>query len=167
MYKIVGADQREYGPVTAGELRQWIADGRADAQTLTQAEGSTEWKPLGTFPEFADAFAAPLAAISYPPAPPSFQPVTQFQQRERTNGMAVAGLVLAILGLFICCGPLFSTLGLIFSCLSLNQINQDASQRGRSLAIAGIILSICGYLLFIGLISTRVFRPGFRRRGFL
>jgi hypothetical protein len=163
MYKIVGADQKEYGPVTAGELRQWIADGRADAQTLTQAEGSTEWKPLGTFPEFA----APPAAISYPPAPPSFPPVKPFPQRERMNGMAVAGLVLAILGLFICCGPLFSTLGLVFSCLSLNQINQDASQRGRSLAIAGIILSICGYLLFIGLISTRVFRPGFRRRRFL
>ncbi|HWY75491.1 MAG TPA: DUF4190 domain-containing protein [Verrucomicrobiae bacterium] len=160
MYKIVGADQKEYGPVTAGELRQWIADGRADAQTLTQAEGSTEWKALGTMPEFAGAFAVP-------PAPPSFAPVTPISQRERTNGMAVAGLVLAIFGLFLCCGPLFSTLGLIFSCLSLNQINQDASQRGRSLAIAGIILSICGYLLFIGLISTRVLRPGFRRRRFL
>jgi Domain of unknown function (DUF4190)/GYF domain 2 len=157
MYKIVGADQKEYGPVTAGELRQWIAEGRADAQTLTQAEGSTEWKPLGTIPEFAGAFVSPSA-------PPSFPTGAQSLQRERTNGMAVAGLVLAIFGLFLCCGPLFSTLGLVFSCLSLNQINQDASQRGRSLAIAGIILSICGYLLFIGLISTRVLRPGFRRR---
>ena len=31
MYKILGADQKEYGPVTAEELRIWIAQGRAAA----------------------------------------------------------------------------------------------------------------------------------------
>jgi hypothetical protein len=46
MYKIIGADGREYGPVTADQLRNWIAEGRATAQTRAQAEGSAQWKPL-------------------------------------------------------------------------------------------------------------------------
>jgi len=53
MYKIIGADGREYGPATAGQLRQWIAEGRANAQTPTLAPGAPEWKPLGVLPEFA------------------------------------------------------------------------------------------------------------------
>jgi hypothetical protein len=54
MYKILGIDGHEYGPVTAEQLRQWIREGRANAQTKAQAEGATEWKPIFAFPEFAD-----------------------------------------------------------------------------------------------------------------
>ena len=57
MYKIVGADGREYGPATAGQLWQWIAEGRANAQTPALAPGAPEWKPLGALPEFAEHFA--------------------------------------------------------------------------------------------------------------
>jgi len=55
MYKIIGADQKEYGPVTSDQIRQWIAEGRANAQTLARAEGADELKPLSAFPEFAGA----------------------------------------------------------------------------------------------------------------
>ena len=77
MYKIIGADQKEYGPVTAEQLRQWITEGRADGRTLVQAEGGA-WKPLSTFPEFADTRPAqPSAAPPRPAgqAPPSFGPI--------------------------------------------------------------------------------------------
>ena len=56
MYKIIGADGKEYGPVTTEQLRQWITEGRSNAQTQVQSEGGTEWKPLGTLPEFAETF---------------------------------------------------------------------------------------------------------------
>lgn len=59
MYKIIGADGREYGPVTGEQLREWISTGRANLQTKAQREGATEWKPLSDFPEFAGAAAAP------------------------------------------------------------------------------------------------------------
>ncbi len=52
MYKIIGVDQKEYGPVTAEQLRQWISEGRVNAQTQVCLEGTQEWKPLGMFPEF-------------------------------------------------------------------------------------------------------------------
>lgn len=68
MFKIIGGDQRPYGPVSADQLRQWIAEGRADARTLAQAEGSTDWRPLSTFAEFAELFPAePSPSPSQPP----------------------------------------------------------------------------------------------------
>jgi TM2 domain-containing membrane protein YozV len=58
MYKIIGVDGREYGPVTPEQLREWVTAGRANGQTRAQAEGSTEWRPLCTFAEFAWLAAA-------------------------------------------------------------------------------------------------------------
>jgi len=58
MYKIIGADRVEYGPVSAEQIRQWLAEGRADSQTKVRGEGSEEWKPLAEIPEFAATFLA-------------------------------------------------------------------------------------------------------------
>ncbi len=51
MFTILGADGKEYGPVTAGKLHEWIAGGRANLQTKARRDGETEWKTLGDFPE--------------------------------------------------------------------------------------------------------------------
>jgi uncharacterized protein DUF4339 len=66
MFKIIGGDQKEYGPVSAEDVRRWIAEHRLSAQSLVQAEGTLEWKPIATFPEFAQALAD--LASSGPPA---------------------------------------------------------------------------------------------------
>ena len=68
MYKIVGVDGQQYGPVSAEEIRRWIADKRVNAQTLAQAEGSPEWKPLGSFSEFASELKAVPPPIAPPPS---------------------------------------------------------------------------------------------------
>jgi TM2 domain-containing membrane protein YozV len=62
MYRIIGADGRQYGPITTAQLREWIVARRANAQTIAQLDGSTEWKPLGSFAEFADLNAAPTGS---------------------------------------------------------------------------------------------------------
>lgn len=67
MYKIIGVDQKEYGPISAEQLRQWIAEGRANAQTLVQAQAGGEWKPLASFPEFSEALAARVSLNQPPP----------------------------------------------------------------------------------------------------
>jgi hypothetical protein len=69
MYKIIGADGKEYGPVTTEQLRQWITEGRSNAQTRVQSEGSAEWKPLGSLPEFAETF------VRIQPPPPQVEAV--------------------------------------------------------------------------------------------
>ena len=69
MYKIIGGDQKEYGPASAEEMRRWIEDGRLNGQTLVLADGSTEWKPLATYPEFADALRTQSSKTSTGPSP--------------------------------------------------------------------------------------------------
>ena len=59
-----------------------------------------------------------------------FQPA----QPSKTNGMAIAGFVVAL----VCCGPL----GIVFSAIGLNQINKNPSQGGRGLAVAGLVIGI-------------------------
>ena len=53
MYKIIGTDGRQYGPVNAEQIRRWLAENRLHAQTLVQTEGAPDWKPLGSLAEFA------------------------------------------------------------------------------------------------------------------
>lgn len=66
MFKIIGTDQKEYGPISVEQLKQWITEGRANANTLIQPMGSTEWKPLSSFPEFG--IPPSLSQYSAPPA---------------------------------------------------------------------------------------------------
>jgi Domain of unknown function (DUF4190)/GYF domain 2 len=148
MYRIIAADGRQYGPVSADQIRQWIAEGRANAQTQLLAEGATEWKPLGAFPEFASSSA--------PQAPPSINPVTGSHLRA-TNSFAIWGMILGILTVVSCCCTcpqiLLGVLGLIFSLVGLSQINERPDvYEGRGYAIAGIILSALGLLIALAFI---------------
>ena len=66
MFKIIGADHKEYGPVTADQIGAWILEGRANGQTLVQVDGNAEWRALSSIPEFAAVLAAKLSS---PPTP--------------------------------------------------------------------------------------------------
>ena len=66
-YTIIGSDGQQYGPGTEAELRQWIAEGRLNAQSLARREGETEFHPLSAFPEFADALPRQAPQPSAPP----------------------------------------------------------------------------------------------------
>lgn len=57
MFKIIGGDQKEYGPVSFDQLVAWVKDNRANGQTLVQREGGP-WVPLGSLPEFASVLPA-------------------------------------------------------------------------------------------------------------
>ena len=70
MFKILGADGREYGPVAIDQIKKWIAEGRANRETMAQQTGDSNWKPLGQFAEFADVLGVappPMGGIP-PPA---------------------------------------------------------------------------------------------------
>jgi uncharacterized RDD family membrane protein YckC len=62
MFTILGGDGKEYGPVSAEQLRAWITAGRANLDTRAKLAGETEWRRLGDIPEFngtADATTPP------------------------------------------------------------------------------------------------------------
>lgn len=146
MYKIVGADQKEYGPVAAEQLRDWIAQGRANANTLVSHDGGP-WKPLSTFPELAV-----LLSSAPPPAPPPSYATPTYSGQvagvPRNNAMATWGLVLSLFGLLCCPGGIASVLGIVFSIIGLNQI-QSAPQNyttTSTIPILGIVFGILGII---------------------
>jgi hypothetical protein len=147
MYKIRGADQKEYGPVSAEQIRQWIAEHRLNAQSMAQMEGSPEWKLLSQFPEFVAALATGPEVAPPLPAVPTLTGAA----RPKTNVLAIAGFVMGILsitGCLCCYGLPCNILGLVFSIVALTQINRNpAVEQGRGLAIAGIILSAIGLIM--------------------
>ena len=158
MYKIIGADGKEYGPITLEVVRQWIAEGRANSQTKVLPEGTTEWKTIADLPELS----AVSTGATAPPATPG--PIS-IEASPRNNSYAVAGLTLGILsltfGLCCCYGLPFSVPGIICSSIALSQIKRDPStQLGKGMATAGLVLSIVGIvvgvllLALVGLLGT-------------
>lgn len=65
MYRIIGGDGNEYGPVTAEQMRQWITENRVNGETRVQGADGV-WKTLREFPEFAEILPPPPVA-SRPP----------------------------------------------------------------------------------------------------
>jgi hypothetical protein len=153
MYKIRGADGNEYGPITAEVLRQWIAQRRIVATSMVQLEGTTEWKPLSSFPEFR---------TDLPPAPavpPSVPPSSSVPARK-TSGLAISSLVLGIVGPFSC--GLTALVGLILGIVSLVKIGNPKNQLGgKGLAIAGICVS--GFFLLLLPVYAALMIPAFTK----
>ena len=58
MYKILGSDGHEYGPLSTDKIKQWIADERVEKKTPVLPEGAADWVFLSSLPEFAEAIAA-------------------------------------------------------------------------------------------------------------
>lgn len=143
MYKILGTDNKEYGPAPAERVRQWIGERRVQARSLARAEGTTGWKAISLFPEFSDA----LAAVAWHggtaggrhdvPAGPS-----------RVNSNALASLICGCVGLSCC--QLVSIAGLICGVIALSQLKDNPEKEGRGMAIAGIVLSAVGLLAVLG-----------------
>jgi uncharacterized membrane protein len=72
MFTILGTDGKEYGPVPAAKVHEWINGGRANRQTRAKRADETEWKTLGDFPEFNAPPAVPppvTAPQSHPVVP--------------------------------------------------------------------------------------------------
>jgi carbonic anhydrase len=74
-YRVIGADQKVYGPIDGGKILEWIADGRIDWQTPAQTEGSGEWRPLAVWAESPKPPTIPL--------PPPIQPAPQLHKARR------------------------------------------------------------------------------------
>ena len=95
MYKIIGADNQEYGPITIEQMRQWLAEGRVNAQTLVWSETSNNWKPLSAYPEFA---------VATPPGtqPPTGVPVADPNAAlNKVSGPATGLVIAGILGIIV------------------------------------------------------------------
>lgn len=156
MYRIIGSDGKEYGPVSAQQLREWIAQGRVNAQTQVLLEGTTEWRPLSDFPEFMTGAQ---------PATPSAAPLPATASAMLSGATAVSGpatglIVTAILGFIAQLGSLAAH----FAGLGMGMMEQAQHQSaafppaltmmmsGTFAVVSGIIgVLVSGVILFGGL----------------
>jgi len=96
MYKIIGADGKEYGPITLEQLKQWIAEGRLNLQSKVLPEGTLEWKTVAEVPELAVAVPPPASPVAgYAAIPGAANAVDQ------VSGPAIGLIVVACLSLAV------------------------------------------------------------------
>ena len=125
MYKLIGNDGVEYGPASAETIREWIALGRCDGRTQAALEGSGEWKPLGSWPEFTAQFA--------------------LRGPHPGDRLAVASIICGAIGVLLCVPAL---VGLVLGLMARGRMTRaNAPARSQQLAKAGIIVSSVAMLL--------------------
>jgi hypothetical protein len=99
MYKIIGSDGKEYGPIDAQQIMRWLAEGRVNVRSMVLAEGATEWKPLGDFPELAGSAPVTQSQSSSPsPQSAGASPISASAAADRVKGPATGLIVTAVLG---------------------------------------------------------------------
>lgn len=161
-YSMQGSDGKSYGPVPADTIRAWFREGRANLQTRLAPEGSQDWQPLGTLPEFADLSTAgapppppPMPHSAPPPAPfprpaPAAVPAT-------SCGMATASLVCGILS-FVACGLFTGIPAIICGHKAKGKIARSGGTlTGDGAATAGLVMgyvSLAFTLLVIPLLAA-------------
>jgi len=163
LYKIIGGDQKEYGMISAEDMRKWIAEGRLNTQTLAKAEGDEEFRPLGGFPEFVDALAAAAAEPTQPATP--VQPTDEGNRDaalRQVKGPAIGLMVTAVLGLIlVAVGLVINVLMLSGIQTGLQQINDPQIQKllssmGGGLGIVqDLISAVAGVVVLMGASKMR------------
>jgi len=150
MYKIIGADQKEYGPVSAEQMRQWMTEGRVNVQTQVLAEGATEWVALGSLPEFAGVSAGPAPGITVVSAPGP-------DAAELVKGPATGLIVVAVVGAIgQVVGIVFNLAGASF--MPRHQMPSEAWVNmfsGTIGVISGVIGILLSGLIFIGAMKMK------------
>lgn len=122
--------------------------------------------PAPGFP--APQYPAPPAPVvhgpqaGYGPAQPGYGPpgypppyYGPPMMARKTNGMAVAGMVIGILSLVLFwawfLGPVLAVLGIIFSSVGISQCNRER-QEGKGMAIAGLVCSLISAAFWVVLV---------------
>ena len=148
MYNIIGADGKEYGPISIEQIRQWIADGRINAHTRVQVAGSAEWK---TAAEFSELGLTSAAGLSGPVSAPPLLPVGPAEGPQK--GLAITSFVLGLLSL-TCFGLLAGIPAIICGHVARGRTRLVPRQYGGAgFALAGLIMG------YVSLLVTLVILP--------
>ena len=98
MYRVQGSDLKEYGPVTEGQVREWIAENRLNRFSMARKEGDPARRPLDQFPEFAAALQSQPLLTSPGSEVPAPDPE---RARRLLKGPSLALLLMGTVGLVI------------------------------------------------------------------
>jgi uncharacterized RDD family membrane protein YckC len=152
MFTILGSDGKEYGPVTAAKIAEWIAGGRANLQTQARRADETEWRTLGDFVEFNAAVTPPPLPAAQAPAPAvttlTVAPDADLADRGLRLGAFVIDYILSVLATlpgFLILGPTF--LSIFVTAASGQQPDFSALQAGS--LMSGLLVLALGSLILL------------------
>ena len=144
MYKIIGADGKEYGPISTDVLKKWIAEGRANAQTKVLPDGATEWVTVAQVPELS------ATVPGLPPATPAYAPTPALGGSggsDQVSGPAIGLIVTAILGFVATVIGVFWN---IFGArMGMNQPGMDPEMQKFVTMFSGTMGIVSGILGFV------------------
>ena len=109
--------------VSLGQMRQWITEGRVNAQTRVQEAGAAEWKAAGQFPELG---FAPAGGVPHRPSAP---PPLAGQASAPQSALAITSFVLGLLSL-TCLGLLTGIPAVICGHLAARRARRSPGQYG-------------------------------------
>jgi uncharacterized RDD family membrane protein YckC len=133
MFTIIGGDGREYGPVSADQVRSWITAGRANLETKAKAAGTDEWRRLGDFVEFMPAEQVPPAID---PATPGSSVPTAAPLAERSTRLA-ANFIDNVIAAVACLPG-----GLLFGAAALQALLSGRLPSSEDVNVAQLLLGI-------------------------
>jgi hypothetical protein len=139
----ISRDGQQYGPYAPAEVQRQLAAGTLFLTDLAWTDGMATWTPLSAWPQFTSGSTA--AASGAPgPVPVFVQSIPPQMPAPQTAGLAIASLILGILGIII---PIIASLGaIICGHIARSEIRRSNGRlEGAGMALAGLIM---GYLLF-------------------
>ena len=144
MYKIIGIDGKEYGPVNLDQMRQWIAQGRINSQTRVKAEDASDWRNASEVPEIAALFPATKGMTTTPVVPPLLSAPAPSAQRK---GMAVLSFILGLSSFVLCLSAVTGFPAIIFGHIARIRAKRLPERYGGiGFANAGLVLGYVSIL---------------------
>jgi hypothetical protein len=175
---MLGGDGKEYGPVSADQLRQWAAEGRANLQTQVRPTEGGAWAALGAVPElnapagYAAAAANPglASVLAQTTNVAADDPTAQVKRLAATLASAsgwmkflaivmfvISGLyVLVSFGIALIFVWVYIWLGIVFMAIASNATRavQSGSEADLNQALDRVrfAFKFCGILMIVSLV---------------
>lgn len=146
-YVVLGADQREYGPVSGEQLRTWIHEGRLNRDSKVREASSSDWQSVSEMAAFADV--AEVGPRTPPPLDRTAASVDPGPRPRVENYLIGAILVTAC-----CCLP-FGIPAIVYSAQVNAKLDagdvagaEEASRKARMWCWTGLIMGLIGGLIY-------------------
>ena len=159
-YTIIGADGKQYGPITLEQLKSWIREGRVTGSTNVSRSDQEPWLRAEQWPELGLAqSAAPARPTARAGA--SAAPIALLERRMASGadwffwiaGLSVANLITPYLGFYF----MFGTLGMVEW---ISRLAWESSANGGAITLAAQI-AIAGVLCVFGIFGRKGRRGSF------